>query len=251
MKYFDPETTIAIYALGAKDAGRLSTAGWFKDYEDNLNDLKTYQDHGYVLEAPHQCIILPTGEEMCGSSIRAAMKNLTPESFNDVMGWFDQDIYDMLKSKISESPTSLSETLFSLIEEVIEERSKKAEKISKKIAYLIDKEGKDKDQAAAIAYSMYDRGDLDELRTNISGFYGDPPKPRRKPKKKKYNEPTLRDDTDSPRTSKEKEEEEMELEEISAMGAGAAQGSSGAQFSVPFPGFKIKRRKSHKKGTNY
>ena len=38
----------------------------------------------------------------------------------------------------------------------------KDERISRKIAYLVDKEGKDPKQATAIAYSMEKRGELDE-----------------------------------------------------------------------------------------
>ena len=43
------------------------------------------------------------------------------------------------------------------------EEAKKAkdERISRKIAYLVDKEGKDPKQATAIAHSMEDRGELE------------------------------------------------------------------------------------------
>jgi hypothetical protein len=40
------------------------------------------------------------------------------------------------------------------------ERAAKDDRISRKIAYLIDKEGKPKDQAVAIAHSMEERGEL-------------------------------------------------------------------------------------------
>jgi len=42
----------------------------------------------------------------------------------------------------------------------IEEKKKDA--VSKKISYLMDKEGKPQDQAVAIALSMQDRGELEE-----------------------------------------------------------------------------------------
>ena len=43
------------------------------------------------------------------------------------------------------------------------EQAKKAkdERISRKIAYLMDKEGKPRDQAVAIAHSMEERGELE------------------------------------------------------------------------------------------
>ena len=92
--------------------------------------------------APHVSIKLPNGEEMSGTTLRDAMRNLTPESFKEAMGWFDKEICEMLRGKINESSTSLSETILSIIEEICHD----------------ERESK-----------------LDELRTNISGFYGNPP----------------------------------------------------------------------------
>lgn len=51
-------------------------------------------------------------------------------------------------------------TDYPLEEEETKVTKKGQERVSKKIAYLIGKEGKPKDQAAAIAYSMEDRGEL-------------------------------------------------------------------------------------------
>ena len=69
-------------------------------------------------------------------------------------------------------------SLFSLVEEVLlEEKTKVSDpgqqRVSKKIGHLIGDEGKDPKQAAAIAYSMEDRGELvsegeDELRSDIN-----------------------------------------------------------------------------------
>jgi len=46
--------------------------------------------------------------------------------------------------------------------ELQEAEKAKDERISRKIAYLVDKEGKSRDQAVAIAHSMEGRGDLEE-----------------------------------------------------------------------------------------
>ena len=45
--------------------------------------------------------------------------------------------------------------------ELEEAKKAKAERISRKIAYLMDKEGKPRDQAVAIAHSMEERGELE------------------------------------------------------------------------------------------
>ncbi len=46
-------------------------------------------------------------------------------------------------------------------QELGEAKKAKDERISRKIAYLVDKEGKDPKQAAAIAHSMEERGELE------------------------------------------------------------------------------------------
>ena len=236
---FDAEGDIIVYAVGKKDMDesprfknldgtkRDGNPTYLKSYDKNKDSLEPFESHAYVAVAPHVSIKLPNGEEMSGSTLRDAMRNLSPESFKEAMGWFDKDIYEMLRDKIDDSVTSLSEAILSIVEEVLEERSKASkDRVSKKISYLIDKEKKDPKQAAAIAYSMEDRGELGELRTNISGFYGDPPDK----KNKKYSEPALQDDyipdDDTGERSADDSEEFDEIEEISAMAGGSVGGYS-------------------------
>ena len=236
---FDAEGDIIVYAVGKKDMDesprfknldgtkRDGNPTYLKSYDKNKDSLEPFESHAYVAVAPHVSIKLPNGEEMSGSTLRDAMRNLSPESFKEAMGWFDKDIYEMLRDKIDDSVTSLSEAILSIVEEVLEERSKASkDRVSKKISYLIDKEKKDSKQAAAIAYSMEDRGELGELRTNISGFYGDPPDK----KNKKYSEPALQDDyipdDDTGERSADDSEEFDEIEEISAMAGGSVGGYS-------------------------
>ena len=80
-------------------------------------------------------------------------------------------IFNFLRSDTS---VPLEETisyrsLFSLVESVLKEKTKVSgpgqKRISQKIGYLIDKEDKKPDQAAAIAYSMEERGELAEEET--------------------------------------------------------------------------------------
>jgi len=47
-------------------------------------------------------------------------------------------------------------------QELQEVEKAKDERISRKISYLVDNEGKSRDQAVAIAHSMEERGDLEE-----------------------------------------------------------------------------------------
>ena len=66
--------------------------------------------------------------------------------------------------------------LYSLVEEVLNEKQKKTKvskpgqkRVSKKIAHLIGDEGKSKEQAAAIAYSMEEEGELEEISAMAAG----------------------------------------------------------------------------------
>ena len=223
--YFSPDNDIITFIVGKKDEQRLSS-DHYSSYEKNKDNLETFDNKVYLKIVPHVSIKLPNGKEMSGTTLRDAMRNLSPESFKEAMGWFDKDMYEMLRGKINESFTSLSEAILSIVEEVLEERSKASkDRVSKKISYLIDKEKKDPKQAAAIAYSMEDRGELGELRTNISGFYGDPPDK----KNKKYSEPALQDDyiaDDKSEQSDDSGEDFDEIEEISAMAGGSVGGYS-------------------------
>lgn len=246
---FDAEGDVIVYAVGKKDMDesprfknldgkkRDGNPTYLKSYDKNKNSLEPFENHAYIAVAPHVSIKLPNGEEMSGSTLRDAMKNLSPESFKEAMGWFDKDIYEMLRGKIDESVTNLSEAIFSIIEEVLNERSEASKKrVSKKISYLIDKEKKDPKQAAAIAYSMEDRGELGELKTGAEYHYGAADINKRK----KYQEPALQDDYDSGEEDVDTDSSEDfdEIEEISSMAGGAVGG-----YSLPL-GMKPKYFKS-------
>jgi len=132
--YFDPQNTTAIYAVGKKDMnedprfanlGGVTKSGspaWYRNYEANKDSLETYDKHGYVMVAPHVSIDISGFGEMCGSTIRACLENLTPEVFKNLMGWYDEEIYNMVREKISGTKNNLSETIFELVEEVLEEK---------------------------------------------------------------------------------------------------------------------------------
>ena len=132
----------------------------------------------------------------------------------ELLGYFipenvnKESIFSLLgvnKEPVQEKKTNMP-LLSSLVEEVMEEKKKKTkvskagqERVSKKIE-IFDKEGMDSDQAAAIAYSMEDRGELkkggehsveeelDEMSSmaggSVAGYAGKPPRK----KKNKKNE---------------------------------------------------------------
>ena len=90
---YKPEEVEAVYLVGAKD---MAENPRFKKTEG-----VTKEGYKWRIEVvPHvdKCI---GGEEMCGTSTRVALKKGDEKTFKDIMGWFDQDIFNILKKKLN------------------------------------------------------------------------------------------------------------------------------------------------------
>lgn len=264
--HFDANDTTAIYVVGAKDHDRLSTGKAFDKYEEAEGDLVPFSEKAYLQIAPHICITLKNGEEMCGTSIRSTMKNLDEESFEDLMGWFDKNIYDMLKKKTSNASTSLSETIFELVEEVLNEKLKASDGAGEYVKdfYKSDApqfKGKSKKKRREMAVAAYlqdkDEKQQNEIRTGASVYYGSSDLNKQFGAPRKIEEPKMKvsvkkQKKTTPELDREEHQMDFEfedLDEMSAMSAGAVQGSSGKAFKRDeeetliregIPGIKIK-----------
>jgi len=108
---YDPETTAVLFAVGAKDMKedprfRIGTKkdgspGYFQSYEDNKDNLQPFTQHGYLVVAPHVDIQIPGYGEMSGTTLRQVLATADQETFKDVMGFYDANIYTMLRDKFS------------------------------------------------------------------------------------------------------------------------------------------------------
>ena len=192
LSVFDPTRTAVVYLVGDKDMkesprfanlGGLTKAGtprYFRRFDSEV-ELEGYEDHGYVAVAPHVSINIPGYGEMSGTALRQALKDADYDDFKEIMDVSSKTIYELIKSKLGALEKKLDEQkktftlLFSLVEEMLHEKKKtkisKAgqKRVSKKIGYLIGKEKMDPKQAAAIAYSMEDRGELEEISAMATG----------------------------------------------------------------------------------
>ena len=107
LKKYNPETTAVVFVYGKKDAGRLrytkkdGSLGYFQDFEKSKSNLKGYEQHGYVVIAPHIELKVPGYGEMSGTTIRAALATADKNTFKSIMGWFDPKIYQLLRNKFS------------------------------------------------------------------------------------------------------------------------------------------------------
>ena len=133
---FDPKTTAVIYYVGAKDMAedprfaalggvtKKGTPRYFREYDPG-EDLKGWDQHGYIAVAPHVSIDTPEGGEMSGTSLRRSLADADKETFEKIMGFYDPELYSIIKKKLS----SLEEAQYdlgifrSLMEEVLEEFS--------------------------------------------------------------------------------------------------------------------------------
>ena len=209
---FDSDTTAVVFMVGEKDMGddprfknvdsnlKSGEPAYYKDFNKNKDNLEPLSKHGYLITAPHISLNVPGHGEMSGTSLRSFLKSAPQDQFSAVMGWFDQDLYNMIQSKLkmADSPAAESEegqlnenflsmgSLYSLVDEALHEKYKNVfglnevislvdeailekktkKRVSRKIAHLIDKEGKPRDQAVAMAHSMEEQGKLAEYNIN-------------------------------------------------------------------------------------
>lgn len=116
---FDPNTTAVVYMYGKKDAGRIpftkkdGTPGYLQPFT-GVENMLPMAKHGYVIEAPHINMRV-AGKEMSGTTLREVLAKTTPEQFKQIMGWFDQKLYNLIKSKlyVNESKKSNLDESFS------------------------------------------------------------------------------------------------------------------------------------------
>ena len=236
---YNPETTAVAFMVGQKDmkedprfrVGEKKSGGatYFQEFESNIKNLKPFSEHGYLVVAPHVSLDIAGYGEMCGTSCRAALADGDRQLFANVMGFFDENLFNLFKKKfvsgtLKEEVERMPLGIFlGIIEEVMldekkkkkTKKQKKQDKISRKISKLKD-EGKPQDQAVAIALDMADEGELEE----------------------DYIKNLAKSDSAGKGTTfKPLEEEAEELEEISSLGGGNLQG-----YSLPL-GAKPPKRK--------
>ena len=107
-KKYDKDTTAFVYVFGAKDAGRLKggtkkSGGktYYQDFKKNINDLKGFEEHGYIYEAP----TVKVSGISSGTEIRNLLGNpkfddkKREQIFKKTFGYFDKKTYEMMTSR--------------------------------------------------------------------------------------------------------------------------------------------------------
>lgn len=112
LSQYDPATTAVVFMVGDKDMqedprfriGKLKSGkdSYFQDYKTHKNNMVGYDQHGYLIVAPHVSLNIPGYGEMSGTALRAALKNGNPETFKKILGWDDMKLVDLVKDRLSE-----------------------------------------------------------------------------------------------------------------------------------------------------
>ena len=103
---FPEESTAVVFIYGKKDAGRIKytkkdgTPGYFQLYEKGM-EMESYTKHGYIVIAPHINIEIPGFGEMSGTSLRKALASAEADGFEDIMGFKDDNVYQLVKKVLS------------------------------------------------------------------------------------------------------------------------------------------------------
>ena len=152
MNQHDPETTAVVYMVGSKDmkedprfsnlGGTLKSgkAAYLKSYQENKEKLQPLSKHGYLIAAPHMSLAVPGHGEMSGTTLRKFLADSDPEGFKAVMGFFDDEIHNMVRQTLGEGSKSnflTMESLFSLVDGVLMEGILDQEKTMKALQQML------------------------------------------------------------------------------------------------------------------
>ena len=101
-----PKNTAAVFAVGEKDAGRLTAGKHFSHYKDGKK-MVGYRDGAYIYSLPHVSLKVG-GKEMSGTTIRKALGNKKLSArerkklFSDITGIKSSAVFQMVANKLTE-----------------------------------------------------------------------------------------------------------------------------------------------------
>lgn len=110
---FDPLTTSVVFILGEKDYDRLKGSKFFLPWKDNPK--YGYEEHAYLLIAPHESLKISGYGEMNGTTIRKSLGDQTISDkekiklFKQIFGYYDKNVYDMIVNKLKDLNEIISE----------------------------------------------------------------------------------------------------------------------------------------------
>lgn len=104
---FDVNSTAVVFMYGKKDADRIrfkktdGTDGYFKKYEHG-KQLNPISKNGYIF-VTESSVQMDSIGTISGTVMRRELKNASPQKFKELMGWYDQDLYELIKDRLNEN----------------------------------------------------------------------------------------------------------------------------------------------------
>ena len=108
-----PQDFSVVFVVGKKDMEedprfrpgykKSGAPSYFQYYNPSI-ELASADTHGYLVVAPHMCILLPNGKECSGTNLREYLGAASSEEFSTIMGFYDDVIYNMVRRKFSVQP---------------------------------------------------------------------------------------------------------------------------------------------------
>jgi hypothetical protein len=102
LKNFDSEKDKVFFIQGKKDKGRIpvekkdGSPGYYQSYKKGT-DIKPFKQHAYLIDLDNVKKRLPDGSEMSGTNVRNFLSTADEEEFETVMGYYDEEIHNILK----------------------------------------------------------------------------------------------------------------------------------------------------------
>ena len=96
LQYYNPEDTEVTYFVGEKDMTENPRFG-----PDNRKGTSKEGYEWNIGKSPHISIDIPGIGEMSGTSLRDALRDADEGRFEEIMGWFDPGVHDMIVSALN------------------------------------------------------------------------------------------------------------------------------------------------------
>lgn len=127
LEKFTGEECSLVLCIGSKDMNRFKptkkdgTQSYFQPYVEGEN-LRSVEKCGYIVEIPDQYFETLGGEPMSGSTLRGSLPNCSPEQFEEMMGWYDENLAEMVRVKCAmfEASERITKTQLQRIEQYVD-----------------------------------------------------------------------------------------------------------------------------------
>lgn len=110
---FDSNSVAVFLAMGEKDDGRITfqkvdgSPAYIQQIDDS-SIIYPFKHNQYIFELPNIQIDIPGFGLMSGTTIRKMILNSSPNFIQNILGWYDDNIINMIKSSIQKMDETIN-----------------------------------------------------------------------------------------------------------------------------------------------